>query len=100
MGLKETVAKNIRMYRLKKGLTQEALAKATGWEATYINRVERNPQNLGLETLERIAKPLGVSPAQLLARGNKELDSDIISEQFLKAFEILDSIRPVIVSRK
>ena len=55
---------NIRRIRLKKGLSQVALAKRAGLSANYVGTLERGIQNPSLKTLERLAKGLGCSMSE------------------------------------
>ena len=50
---------NVRRLRLKKGLSQPALARRAGISANYVGTLERGIQNPSLKTLERLAKGLG-----------------------------------------
>lgn len=64
---KEVVARNIRAERERLHLTQEALGDRTdGLGLPQISRVERAVYDLKVSTLVRIARGLGVSPAELL----------------------------------
>lgn len=63
--IQELVAKNIKYYRKKKGLSQEKLSAACGLSVRFISRAENNPQNLTLETLQTIAHALDVTVAEL-----------------------------------
>jgi transcriptional regulator with XRE-family HTH domain len=56
----------LRRVRLNKGLSQEALADAAGLHRTHISLIERGRRSVRLETLERLARALGVQPAELL----------------------------------
>lgn len=59
--------KNLKKLRLKKGLSQGALAKESGVSAGYIANLERGDKNNPtLEVLDKIAKALGVERDQLL----------------------------------
>jgi len=64
--LKDTLAENIRNYRSKMGLSQEALADACGLHRTYIGSVERSERNVSLSTLDVLARALKVSVPELL----------------------------------
>lgn len=61
---------NVRCLRLKKGLSQTALAKQAGLSPNYIGTLERGCQNPSLKTLERLAKGLGCE-IPLLFKGIK-----------------------------
>lgn len=62
----EQVGATIRRLRMSKGFSQESFADACGLDRTYIGGVERGERNLGLKNLLKIARALGVSPAELL----------------------------------
>jgi len=64
------LAANIRKLRHAKGLSQEALAEIAGLHRTYVGSVERAERNISIDSIENLAKALGVSPADLL-RGHK-----------------------------
>ncbi|HEY3875224.1 MAG TPA: helix-turn-helix transcriptional regulator [Candidatus Kapabacteria bacterium] len=66
MDIKEVVAANIKTLRVKRGLTQEALAFDADVARSYIGYIERAEKTLSIVTLEKIAKALGVKASQLL----------------------------------
>ncbi|MDT3280896.1 helix-turn-helix domain-containing protein [Shewanella scandinavica] len=68
--LLDNLAKNVRSYRLKNGLSQEQLAEQCGFHRTYIGSIERGERNATLSTLEVLSETLHTSIAQLL--NNKE----------------------------
>lgn len=55
-----------RELREATGLSQEALAQVAQLHRTYIGGVERGERNVSLVNIVRIARALGVSPADLL----------------------------------
>lgn len=69
------VAKNLRVQfgdrvrelRLKKGVSQEALADLAGLHRTYLGGIERGERNPSLVNIGRIAEALDVPVAQLFA---------------------------------
>jgi predicted transcriptional regulator len=63
---RKIVAKNVRRFRQKLGLTQEGLAEKADMHWTFISGVERCKYNISLNTIVRIAKALGRSPHELL----------------------------------
>lgn len=64
--LQRTVGVNLRAYRVKRGLSQEAFASRLNVHRTYMGGLERGERNLTLRTVERIAAKLGVDTLDLL----------------------------------
>lgn len=62
----EVFAQNVREQRLKKGLSQEALAELSGLHRTYIGMIERAEKNITITNMDKIAKALGVTICKLL----------------------------------
>jgi transcriptional regulator with XRE-family HTH domain len=59
-------AANMRRIRKAKELTQERVAEAAELHPNYISSVERGERNISIRNIERIAKALGVSMAELV----------------------------------
>lgn len=66
MPLTEIVQSNLLALRKKKKLTQEALAERAGLSVSMISMLERGQRHPPLDTLEALAKALGVRPVALL----------------------------------
>lgn len=58
---------NLKKIRKEGGLSQEELAFACGLHRTYVSGVERGIRNPTVLVLAKIARALGVPPAELLA---------------------------------
>mgnify|MGYP000689216026 CR=1 FL=1 len=56
----------VRELRTKRGLSQEELGFAAGLHRTAISFVERGERASTLETVEKLARALGVEPAALM----------------------------------
>ena len=56
----------IREVRVKKGLSQEALAVDSEIDRSYMGGIERGEHNLTLINIHRIASALGAKPSELL----------------------------------
>lgn len=67
MDLLERFATNVRRFRAKKKLSQKALADRIGISVSYVSMLERGQRSPPLETIEKLAKALGVPPGSLLA---------------------------------
>ena len=61
----------LRRARAGAGLTQEALAEASGLDRTYVSGAERGIRNPSLATLARLCDGLGISLSDLLAEVHK-----------------------------
>jgi transcriptional regulator with XRE-family HTH domain len=56
----------VRARRETLGLSQEALAARSGVHWTFLGQVERGRRNLNLHNLLKVARGLGVDPAELV----------------------------------
>ena len=57
----------MKRLRSKKKLSQKALADKVGISVSYVSMLERGQRSPPLETIEKMAKALGVAPALLLS---------------------------------
>jgi transcriptional regulator with XRE-family HTH domain len=63
---RQIFATNLRKERLKKKLSQEALADLAGLHRTYVGAVERGERNVSIDNMERLAFALGCELTDLL----------------------------------
>jgi transcriptional regulator with XRE-family HTH domain len=63
---RRTVGSNIRRLRQAKRLTQEHVALEAQIDTTYLRGIEAGRRNPSLMVMVRVAKVLGVRPAELL----------------------------------
>ncbi len=68
MDWRVVVGNNVRRLRVASGLTQEQLAFEAQIDLTYMGGIERGRRNPSLLVLARVARALGVEPAQLLTQ--------------------------------
>jgi len=66
MDIRELFAKNLRLARQAKGLSQEELAHRADIDRTYISSLERCVYSPSIEVLDRLAQALGVEAADLI----------------------------------
>ena len=66
MDLLTKFAGNVRRLRSRKRLSQKALADKVGISVSYVSMLERGQRSPPLETIEKMAKALGVTPSSLL----------------------------------
>lgn len=57
----KSIGRNIKEFRIKKGLTQVKLGEKSGVEPSNISHIERGATKVSLPTLVSIANALGVS---------------------------------------
>lgn len=63
----------VRAIRMRKGLSQEELARLAKIDRTYIGGIERGERNAGIKNVHRIAQALGVAADQLF----RDEDTDV-----------------------
>ena len=64
--LRDIFARNVRLARADRGISQEALALEAGINRTYLSAVERSEQNISLDNVFRIAQALETPAWELL----------------------------------
>lgn len=69
--LRVALAEQIRLFRSKRGLSQEELAFRAGLHRTYISLVERAKRSPTIDSLTRISAALHVRTSDLLANAEK-----------------------------
>lgn len=65
--LRETFARNVRLWRIHLGLSQEALAAEAGLDRTFVSSLERAVRNISIDNVELLCGVLGVPAHELLA---------------------------------
>ncbi len=70
--LRTRLGRAVRRLRTAAGYSQESFADECGLHRTYMGAVERGETNISLDNIERIARGLRVTPAQLLAEAERE----------------------------
>lgn len=68
MNAREIVAWNLRALRTSRGLSQEALADATGVNRTFVSDIEQAKVSVSVDILEKLIGALGVELTALVAR--------------------------------
>lgn len=64
--LQNLLSDNVRLVRLARGLSQEALADEAALDRTYVSSVERRLRNISIQNIQRLALALSVDPRDLL----------------------------------
>lgn len=68
MDIREVLARNLRIYRQERGLSQEELAHRADIDRTYISALERSVYAASIDVVDRLAVALNVEAADLLRR--------------------------------
>jgi transcriptional regulator with XRE-family HTH domain len=66
MEIRDVLALNLRRLRADQGLSQEDLADRADIDRTYISSLERSVYAAGIDVVDRLARALGVTAADLL----------------------------------
>jgi transcriptional regulator with XRE-family HTH domain len=65
------IAWNLRKIRVRRGLSQEALAYDSHVDRSYVGGLERQEENPTVDVLDRLASTLGVPLSELFAAPHK-----------------------------
>ena len=76
VSLREFVAKQIRLLRLRKGYSQETLAEQAQLGFNYIYRLENKNLNVQVETIEKIMNALEVDTKTFFKAENLERNQE------------------------
>lgn len=76
VSLREFVAEQIRLLRLRKGYSQETLAEQAQLGFNYIYRLENKNLNVQVETIEKIMNALEVDTKTFFKAENLERDQE------------------------
>ena len=65
MDIIKVFGSNVKAYRQRIGLSQEAFAEKCGMHRTYISAIECYRRSISLENIQRIADALGIETYKL-----------------------------------
>lgn len=60
MNIKQKFGEKVRLFRTKKGWSQEKLALEAGIDRTYLPGIEKGERNVSITVVEKLAIALGV----------------------------------------
>ena len=66
MHIQQILGNNLKRLRTSRGWSQEEFAFEAGIHRTYVSDTERGATNPTIEILDRLARPLGVTAADLI----------------------------------
>ncbi|MBC2665713.1 helix-turn-helix transcriptional regulator [Novosphingobium flavum] len=76
MSSRETLSRNLRLLRVARGLSQEALADSASIARSYVSALERGRYSASVDRLDKLAAELGVETYVLLM---KELPTEVLN---------------------
>lgn len=65
MEIIKVFGRNVRKYRMQKGLSQEKFAERCGLHRTYISDIECFRRSISLDNIQKIAEALGIDTYKL-----------------------------------
>lgn len=70
--LTKRFGEKLRRIRKEKGITQEELSFRSSLNKNYLSDVERGSRNISIQSVEKIAKGLEISPAELFENDDEQ----------------------------
>jgi transcriptional regulator with XRE-family HTH domain len=71
MKLRQVVARNLRVMRKQKGLSQDELAFQAGINRNYVGQIEREEKSPTVDMIEKLADALGADAEALFVRRSR-----------------------------
>jgi transcriptional regulator with XRE-family HTH domain len=68
MKLRQVVARNLRILRKQKGLSQEELAFQAGINRNYVGQIERKEKSPTVDMIEKLATALDIEPIKIFSK--------------------------------
>jgi transcriptional regulator with XRE-family HTH domain len=68
MTLRAIVARNLRVLRKQKGLSQEELAHQAGINRNYVGQIEREEKSPTVDMIEKLATALDIEPIKMFSK--------------------------------
>lgn len=67
LSLRQVFARNIRLMRIHKGMSQELMAAEAGLDRAFVGTLERGQRNISIDNIELIARAIGSPAHELMA---------------------------------
>ena len=95
--LRQQFIQNLKFFRKQKGMRQLDLALEIGKSSNYINSIENGKYFPSPETIESIARSLGIEPDRLFGKceesEKEKIAENVISIEETLRSEVLESIQ-------
>jgi transcriptional regulator with XRE-family HTH domain len=79
MTLRRIIATNIKYWRGRRQLSQEALADLAALHRNYVGAVERYEKNISADNIEKLANALQIDPRELMRKRLTALPPNMVS---------------------
>lgn len=86
------IGDNIKRVREAKGLSQKEVISAIGMGAAQYSRIERGKTDPSVSTVEKIAKALGVTMAELFIEAKDVRDISTYDKTLMERVSLIDSL--------
>ena len=90
----ETIARNLRHFRLARGLTQTTLGDAVGVTFQQIQKYEKGTNAIAPGRLRQLCEVLGVAPAEMFGK-QPEIDGEPIPEMTRWSYRTLIALNKI-----
>ena len=90
----ETVARNLRRFRIARGLSQTALGEAVGVTFQQIQKYEKGTNAVAPGRLRQMCEVLGVAPAEMFGK-QPEIDGEPIPEMTPWSYRTLTALNKI-----
>lgn len=70
--IRDKFRQNLKTFRTQNGFSQEELSRKCNYDRTYIGKIERGAADPSLESIERVAEAMDVSPLSLLLPADEQ----------------------------
>jgi transcriptional regulator with XRE-family HTH domain len=67
LGTRERIGRNLKMWRIRRGLSQENLSASAEISQTFFSQVETGRRNVSVDVLDRLAHVLQIDISELFA---------------------------------
>ena len=83
---KETIAKNIRAYRIASGMSQRDLAARIGVTSSSVSHWEKGQNSIDIEVLYKVCQVLNISLDAMCGMDEEKITLTPKEEELVKAF--------------
>ena len=86
------ISDNIKRMREAKGLSQKEVISAIGMGAAQYSRIENGKTDPSISTVEKIAKALGITMAELFTDSNDLKEVNSLNKTLIERVTLIDSL--------